>query len=197
METLKHCQNHRFCKHVKIFDFYGYGALKNLKNFWGIENFIKFSKATNFEGFSSEKEKGDKKMTNKIIPIAIVLAIVVIVAAFALTQTNQNTVASNVNNGSDSVTQATIIVQNGTFSPNNLTIKVGTTVTWIVKDDSNTKYMVTSNKTGSVEGKYLFMSDDLTNGQSFSYTFNKTGTYGYYDMNHMDNKKLTGTVIVQ
>ena len=41
------------------------------------------------------------------------------------------------------------------------------------------------------------MSDDLTNGQSFSYTFNKIGTYGYYDMDHMDNKSLTGTIIVQ
>ncbi|MGB9979185.1 cupredoxin domain-containing protein, partial [Methanobacterium sp.] len=75
--------------------------------------------------------------------------------------------------------------------------KAGTRVTWIVKDDSNNKYMVTSNANGSVEGKYLFMSDHLANGQSFSYTFNKIGTYGYYDMDHMDNKNLTGTIIVQ
>ena len=143
-------------------------------------------------------------MTNKIIPIAAILVIVVIVAALALTQTNQNTaVASsndsmNMSNSSDSTGgNETVIIQNGTFNPANLTVKAGTTVTWEVKDDSNTKYMVTSNANGSVEGKYLFMSDDLTNGQSFSHTFNKTGTYGYYDMDHMDNKSLTGTIIVQ
>ncbi len=134
---------------------------------------------------------------NKIIPIAIVL-VIVMVAAFALTQTNQNRTvqSSNVNNSS-SASQTTITIQNGTFNPSNLTVKAGTTVTWIVKENSNIKYMVTSNEKGSVEGKYLFMSDDLTNGKSFSYTFNKTGTYGYYDMNHMDNKSLMGTVMVQ
>jgi Plastocyanin len=151
-------------------------------------------------------------MTNKIIPIAVILVVVVIVAALALTQTNPNTtVASsndsmnmsngdmgnngNVSNGVGANT--TVLIENGTFNPANLTVKAGTTVIWTVKDNSDTKYMVTSDANGSVEGKYLFMSDDLTNGQSFRYTFNKTGTYGYYDMDHMDDKKLTGTIIVQ
>ena len=143
-------------------------------------------------------------MTNKIIPIAVILVIVVIVAALALTQTNQNTAVAGNNdsmnmgsNESAGTSEATVIIENGTFTPANLTVKAGTTVKWTVKDNSNTKYMVTSDANGSVEGKYLFMSDDLTNGQSFSYTFNKTGTYGYYDMDHMDNKSLTGTIIVQ
>ncbi len=143
-------------------------------------------------------------MTNKIIPIAVILVIVVIVAALALTQINQNTTVAGNNdsmnmgsNDSAGTSEATVIIENGIFNPANLTVKAGTTVTWTVKDNSNTKYMVTSDANGSVEGKYLFMSDDLTNGQTFSYTFNKTGTYGYYDMDHMDNKSLTGTIIVQ
>ncbi len=150
-------------------------------------------------------------MTNKIIPIAVILVIVVIVAALALTQTNQSTtvasnngmnmdngdMGANGNTSNGTVVNETVLIQNGTFNPANLTVKAGTTVIWTVKDSSNTKYMVTSDANGSVEGKYLFMSDDLTNGQSFSYTFNKTGTYGYYDMNHMDNKSLTGIIIVQ
>ena len=143
-------------------------------------------------------------MTNKIIPIVVILVIVVIVAALALTQTNQNTAVASSNdsmntgsNGSAGTSEATVIIENGTFNPANLTVKAGTTVKWTVNDNSNIKYMVTSDANGSVEGKYLFMSNDLTNGQSFSYTFNKTGTYGYYDMNHMDNKSLVGTIIVQ
>lgn len=152
-------------------------------------------------------------MTNKIIPIAAIVVIVVIVAAFALTQTNQNTTAASSNdsmnmdngdmgaNGNTSNSTGaneTVLIQNGTFNPANLTVKPGTTVIWTVKDDSNTKYMVTSNESGSSEGEsYLFMSDDLTNGQSFSYTFNRTGSYAYYDMDHMDDKKLTGVIIVQ
>ena len=152
-------------------------------------------------------------MTNKIIPIVVILVIVVIVAALALTQTNQNATAASSNDGmnmsngdmgangnisNSTGANGTVLIENGTFNPANLTVKAGTTVKWTVNDNSNTKYMVTSNESGSSEGEsYLFMSDDLTNGQSFSYTFNKTGTYGYYDMNHMDNKKLTGVIIVQ
>lgn len=151
-------------------------------------------------------------MTNKMIPIAVILVVVVIVAALALTQTNQNTtVASsngsmNMSNGdmgnngnvsNSTKANVTVLIENGAFNPANLTVKAGTTVIWVVKDNSDTKYMVTSDANGSVDGKYLFMSDDLTNGQSFRYMFNKTGTYGYYDMDHMDDKKLTGTIIVQ
>ena len=150
----------------------------------------------------------------KIISIAVILVIVVVVAALVLTQTNQNTTVASSNDGmnmsngdmgangnvsnSTGTGEATVIIENGTFNPANLTVKAGTTVKWTVKDGSNTKYMVTSNESGSSEGEsYLFMSDDLTNGQSFRHTFNRTGTYGYYDMDHMKDKKLTGVIIVQ
>ena len=151
-------------------------------------------------------------MTNKIIPIAVILVVVVIVAALALTQTNPNTTVASSNNSmnmsngdmgnngnvsNSTEANVTVLIENGTFNPANLTVKAGTIVRWVVKDNSDNKYMVTSDANGSVDGKYLFMSDDLTNGQSFRYMFNKTGTYGYYDMDHMDDKKLTGTIIVQ
>jgi plastocyanin len=75
-----------------------------------------------------------------------------------------------------------------------LTVTPGTTVVWTVNDPTG-KYMVTSNKTSG--GMNLFMSKDLSNGQSFNYTFNQTGTFDYYDMNHMDNKNLIGSIVVQ
>ncbi len=125
--------------------------------------------------------------------VVIAIIVVVIVAAVALTQEVSNNASSN---SSDEL-QATVLIENGTFNPSSLTVKPGTNVTWIVKDDSNVPFMVTSNESGSVEGKYLFMSDHLTNGQNFSYVFNQTGTYGYYDMDHMDDEKLMGTIIVQ
>jgi len=49
----------------------------------------------------------------------------------------------------------------------------------------------------TTDGMNIFMSDDLSNGQSFNYTFNQTGTFYYYDMNHMNNKTLIGTIVVQ
>ena len=102
---------------------------------------------------------------------------------------NMNSTSSGSNG-----TQANIVIENGTFDPSLLTVTPGTTVVWTVKDLTG-KYMVTSNKTNN--GMNLFMSDDLTNGKSFNYTFNKTGTFDYYDMDHKNNKTLVGTIIVQ
>ncbi|MGB9979186.1 cupredoxin domain-containing protein, partial [Methanobacterium sp.] len=96
---------------------------------------------------------------NKEVFIAV-MVVVAIVVALAFTQINLNTTAAstdkNINNNTGEII---VTIQNGTFNPANLTVKAGTRVTWIVKDDSNNKYMVTSNANGSVEGKYLFMSD--------------------------------------
>jgi plastocyanin len=153
---------------------------------------------------------------NKIIPIGIIIIVIVIIIGTLAYQTTVNksdnnnmTNMSNMTsaNSSSNGLQATVTIENGTFNPANLTVKVGTTVTWIDKDsNTDTEYMVTSNKTGNTEmdnnteateGMYLFMSNDLTNGQSFNYTFNQTGTFDYYDMDHMNDNALNGVIIVQ
>jgi plastocyanin len=40
------------------------------------------------------------------------------------------------------------------------------------------------------------MSDDLSNGHSFSFKFIGNGTYDYYDMDHMGDNNLTGTITI-
>jgi plastocyanin len=134
---------------------------------------------------------------SKTVPIVIVIAIIVVILG-VLTLSGSFTAVNKENSNNSTVnndTQATVVIENGTFNPQNLTVKSGTTVTWKVNEASG-KYMITSNKTGNQEG-YLFMSDDLTNGQTFNYTFNGNGTYDYYDMDNMDNMNLTGTITVQ
>jgi plastocyanin len=132
-------------------------------------------------------------MNKKIPIIVIILIIAVIIGAFVSNQTNQQTMvnmnASSNNNG----LHATVIIKNGTLNPANLTIKPNTVVEWI-NEDPNTNYMITSKSKN--QGTYLFMSDHLSNGQSFTFKFIGNGTYDYYDMDHMDNSNLTGTVIV-
>jgi plastocyanin len=124
---------------------------------------------------------------------------------FAYAEANNQTSSSNMNNMSNmsnknpascncNDSENNITIENGTFSPSLLMIPPGTTVVWTVKDPTG-KYMVVSNKT--TDGMNIFMSDDLSNGQSFNYTFNQTGTFYYYDMNHMNNKTLIGTIVVQ
>jgi len=77
-------------------------------------------------------------------------------------------------------------IDNFAFTPSPLTVKVGTTVTWINQDD------VPHNVVSS-EGKTL-KSPVLDTDQKFSYTFAAAGTYPYYCGLH---PKMTGKVIVQ
>lgn len=77
-----------------------------------------------------------------------------------------------------------ITVQNMAFSPSTLNVKTGTTVTWINKD-STTHDIVSDSG--------LFNSGNLTNGMSFSYTFNQTGSFPYHCSIH---PSMTGTIVV-
>ena len=78
----------------------------------------------------------------------------------------------------------TVTIQNMAFNPSTLNVKVGTTVTWINKD-SVTHDVVSD--TG------LFTSGNLTNGMSYNYTFNQTGSFPYHCAIH---PSMTGTIVV-
>ena len=65
-----------------------------------------------------------------------------------------------------------VAIQNFAFSPQMITIAPGTTVTWTQKDTA--PHTVTSD-TGAWTA-----SATLSTGQSFSYSFTKTGTYPYH-----------------
>jgi hypothetical protein len=78
----------------------------------------------------------------------------------------------------------TVLIQLASFQPESLTVPAGTEVTWINRDI--VRHTVTSD-----EG--LFDSGDLGAGESFSYTFDKPGTYGYHCTRH---PFVHGTIIV-
>ena len=78
---------------------------------------------------------------------------------------------------------ATVTVQNFTFEPSELKIKVGTTVTWT---DTGGRHTVES-----ADG--FLKSDTLIAGQTYQKTFDKPGTYEYFCGNH-GNKNGTGMV---
>ena len=67
--------------------------------------------------------------------------------------------------------KATIILQENAFYPNRLTVKTGTTVSWINKDPAFHSIRSDSG---------LFQSNLLAIGQMFSFTFDEPGTYPYY-----------------
>jgi len=76
-------------------------------------------------------------------------------------------------------------IDNFCFAPQTLTVPVGTTVTWVNKDD--VPHTVTSDD-------QHFRSRALDTDDRFSFTFSTPGTNNYYCSVH---PKMTGTVIVR
>jgi plastocyanin len=79
----------------------------------------------------------------------------------------------------------TIEVKDYAFAPTPLTVKVGSTVTWTNKDDE--PHNATSDNG-------LFKSGGMDTNDSFSFKFDKPGTYHYTCTIH---PRMVGTVIVQ
>jgi len=102
-------------------------------------------------------------------------ALIMMLAIFAMTVTAR-TAGTNPNE---------IVIENFSFEPATLTVKVGTTVTWVNKDDEPHTATATDKS---------FNSKTLDNGDRFSQEFKAPGTYNYYCALH---PKMTGKIIVK
>ena len=78
---------------------------------------------------------------------------------------------------------ADVSITNFAYSPQSLTIKVGTTVTWTNKDDV----------THSVTADSGVFDADIGPGETVSFTFTIVGTYQYHCNPHPD---MIGTIVV-
>jgi len=85
----------------------------------------------------------------------------------------------------DTADSTMIVVKDFMFSPTPLTVKAGSTVTWTNKDDE--PHTVVSD-TG------VFKSGGMDTNDSFSYKFDKPGTYHFTCSIH---PRMVGTVVVQ
>ena len=81
----------------------------------------------------------------------------------------------------------TVKIDNFRFSPRELTVPVGATVTWVNSDD-------VPHTATSKSDPPTFDSKALDTDQSFSFKFTKAGTYKYYCKLHTH---MTATVIVK
>ncbi len=85
----------------------------------------------------------------------------------------------------------TVIIRNLAFEPQNFTIGVNTTLTWLNID--TVTHTVTSGPVGAPNG--IFTSGNLATGAQYSFRFTNTGTFPYYDPNY--GNQMTGTIVVQ
>lgn len=79
-----------------------------------------------------------------------------------------------------------VTIQNFAFSPASLTIKKGETVTWTNKDSA--PHQIASDMAGKFQGP------SISNGQTYSFTFNETGSFPYHCAIH---PMMKATITVQ
>lgn len=119
-------------------------------------------------------------MTKKIISARILASILLVAAATVVASPNLQ-----ANSDQPAATAADVKIDNFAFGPQSLTVKIGTTVTWTNRDDI--PHTVVSS-----DG--VFKSKARDTDESFSYKFDKAGTYSYFCSLH---PKMTGQVVVQ
>jgi plastocyanin len=81
----------------------------------------------------------------------------------------------------------TVTIDNFAFGPATVTVAVGTKVTWTNRDDEPHTVV-------SADDPRAFKSGALDTGDSFTFTFDKPGTYKYFCSIH---PHMTGTVVVK
>jgi len=87
----------------------------------------------------------------------------------------------------DKTSTTEVKIDNFSFGPAALTVTVGSTLTWINRDDIPHTVV-------STDDPKTFKSKVLDTDEKFSFTFTKAGTFPYFCSIH---PKMTGKVIVQ
>ena len=126
--------------------------------------------------------------------IALIILAIIIVGAIVLVATHQSSkspttqpmTSTSTKTTNSAVATDSITIQSYAFTPANITVKQGTTVTWTNKDQVAHTVTETDGKTGPSSG-------DINQNQSYSFTFNQAGTFKYDCSIHT---YMVGTVTV-
>ncbi len=114
--------------------------------------------------------------------VRVVVFALLLVAAFSLAVVKGETAHPNSQTAASSVA---VKIDNFSFGPQSITVSPGTKVTWTNRDDIPHTVV-------STDG--AFKSRVLDTDESFSFTFDKPGNYGYFCSIH---PKMTGAVVVK
>jgi len=130
-------------------------------------------------------------MRNAIIAIAVIAILAVggwAIFGRSTDNTNNSSKTSSTNSPAQNQSPAStnaVTIQNFAFSPASITVKKDTMVTWTNKD--STAHTVTADSGNGPA------SQPLQPGQSYSFTYNQTGTFTYHCSIHPE---MHGTVVV-
>lgn len=92
------------------------------------------------------------------------------------------------------VASATIVVSNNSFQPMTMRVAKGQSVTWINQDSLAHRIVSGPHPTHEALPD-LDSEEPLSTGDSYTYTFEKSGTFSYHD--EAEPLKVVGTIIVE
>ena len=99
--------------------------------------------------------------------------------------------------GAAPATADAVAIQNFSFTPETLTVQAGTKVTWTNNDTTIHDVASTDGPAIDAATTNLFNSGPMNQGQSFSFTFSKPGTYTYECTIHASMASMHATVVVR
>jgi plastocyanin len=113
------------------------------------------------------------------------MGVAALVVALAACGDDDSTPAADTGSTGTGAVTTTVEIRDFAFAPADLTVGVGSTVTW--KNEDGATHTVTGDDDG-------FDSADLPGGAEFSQTFDEAGTFTYHCEIH---PSMTGTVRVE
>jgi len=119
--------------------------------------------------------------------IFVLLTLVALAVAITGCTANQNPAPQGTGPATPAAGPGSVSINNFAFSPQQITVSQGTTVTWTNQDSVAHTVVSDAGAPGT------FSSDPLSQGSSFTFTFTKPGTYTYHCSIH---PSMTGTVTV-
>lgn len=134
-------------------------------------------------------------MKRKYTGIILVLLIIAFIVSFPMIGCKKITInptTTTITSAAAQGREVKVIMQNRIYEPKSITVTVGTKVTWINQDAYG--HNIVSGTRGAADAGSLFKSDNINQGDSFSYTFTKAGTYPYFCSVHPG---MDGTIIVK
>lgn len=121
-----------------------------------------------------------------IIGVIIAVVIIAVIVGVLLNKSYSSPQTNNPSSSNPPSNSLNVDISNFQFSPSTITIKTGQTVTWTNKD--STQHTITSDSGSELA------SAILSPGQTYSHTFDSSGTYSYHCSFHPGMK---AKVIVQ
>jgi plastocyanin len=134
------------------------------------------------------------KIFNRVLGLILVMTMLLLLVISVSCTASDQSVSGAENSRDDTVVQNgdEILVEmiNIKFNPDIVTIKQGTTVTWVNRD--SVIHTATSGTRNNESG--LFDSGNMSGGATFSYTFNEKGSFDYFCVPHPG---MDGTIVVE